>query len=398
MRGRFGFRSTVVTLALLSGSAMAQTSPASKDQPWPPAKWPSSLSDPKLQERLAHTNFSAEEKRNILTVLVGMSEEGRAAARTANPTSPPGAVILRHGFDYLDELYGSHGYDVATSIPDRVDRVEDLIAKGDRVWGVFKVIGHHGGLMFGFPGDNRPVEFREMFYRHFAPDGQPLETTYRAEELQIYTGLGGKVSFPKRPVTAAAPARPTPAPPQPDVLSATWTTWPPAQWPSSVKNPKLIKLLTETNWTAEEKRNLQTTMEKMVFHRPDPATYVLPQLTPGASRRGFQGLYELAGYVGYNQALSVPDRENELEDVMAKGNRVWTVFIGRGHHTGGFMGFPGDGKLIEWREFSYVEFDKEGNRAGGFNRAEELQLYVALGGKTEFPRPSGKPSASLLSH
>jgi predicted ester cyclase len=346
-----------------------------------------------LQQRLAHTNFTAEEKRNILTVLIVMSAEGRAA-QAANPTPQPGGVTLRRGFDYLDELYGSHGYDFATSIPDRVDRVEDLIAKGDRVWGVFKVIGHHGGLMFGFPGDNKPVEFREMFFRRFAADGQPLESTYRAEELQIYTGLGGKVSFPKRPATAAGPP-PTPAPPQPDVLSATWTTWPPAQWPSPVKNPKLIKVLTETNWTAEEKRNLQTTMEKMVFHRPDPAVYVLPQLTPNGSRRGFQGLYELAGYVGYNQALSVPDRENELEDVIAKGNSVWTVFIGRGHHTGDFMGFPGDGKLIDWREFSYVEFDKEGNRAGGFNRAEELQLYVALGGKTEFPRPAGKPSASL---
>jgi len=382
MTAKAVIRAAVLALALAAVSASAQTSTAMPDQPWPPAKWPSSLADPGLQERLAKTNFTAEEKRNILTVLVGMSEEGRAAQR-ANPSPPqPASVTLRRGFDYLGELYGSHDYDFATSIPDRIDRVEEIIAKGDRVWGVFRILGHHGGRMFGFPGDNKPVEFREMFFRRFGPDGQALESTFRAEELQIYTGLGGKVSFPKPSAAAPASSAAAPAAQAVPARSVVWTSWPPAQWPGDVKSPKLIKILTETNWTMEEKRNLQATIEGLVF-RPIPAPNAPPR---PVVRHGFDGLDELAGFHGYNPAVSVPDRENEIEDIMAKGNLVWTVFVGRGHHTGEFFGFPGDGKMIEWREFGHVEFDKSGNRVSERMRAEELQLYVALGGKTEFPK------------
>ena len=96
---------------------------------------------------------------------------------------------------------------------------------------------------------------------------------------------------------------------------------------------------------------------------------------------------ELAGFHGYNPAVSVPDRENEIEDIIAKGNRVWTIFVGRGHHTGEFYGFPGTGKPIEFREFSFAEFGPTGERIAGLTRAEELQLYIAIGGKVEFPKP-----------
>jgi hypothetical protein len=40
-----------------------------------------------------------------------------------------------------------------------------------------------------------------------------------------------------------------------------------------------------------------------------------------ANRRGFDGLNELAGSHGYNAALSVTDRQNQVEDIIA--NRVW---------------------------------------------------------------------------
>ncbi|HTK33813.1 MAG TPA: hypothetical protein VL358_00830 [Caulobacteraceae bacterium] len=352
-----------------------------------PTKWPSSVAEnTRLQDELVKTDYTAEEKRNILTILNEESDEARAAW-LKNPKRAP-----HEGFPGLDKYYGAKGYDEATSIPDRKDRILDILAKDNRVFGVYTISGHHQGMMWGWKGDGKPVEILAFFYRTFDPQGRTIENYFHTEELQLYVALGGKTAFPKDGLAAQvaeAPkpgtpvterARPAPPPPLP-------TTWPPTKWPSGTLSPKLIKWLSEAHWTEEEKPVLWRALAANEFVAPD---YNSPQdftVTPfcGIScpkgRRGFDYIDYLAGSHAYNGARSVRDRFVETDDIIVKGKRVIKVFHGYGHQTGYLYGFPGDGHFVEWKEIG------SGNSGAGL-RAEELQFYVSMGGKLQFP---GKP-------
>jgi len=259
------------------------------------------------------------------------------------------------------------------------------------VFGVYVISGHHQGTMWGFKGDGKPLEILAFFYRTFDPQGRTTENYFHTEELQLYVALGGKAEFPKAGIAAQvagtpqvgsgpAPERGRPAPP-PEL-----TSWPPAQWPPGVKNPKLIKWLTSAHWTEEEKKALWTALHANAFVAGDPNTPQDFTVAPfcGISctrRRGFDYLDYLSGIHGYNAARSIRDRFVETDDIIAKGSRVIRVFKGSGHLTGYMYGFPGDGRPLEFIEIG------TGN-AGVGGRSEELQLFVAMGGKLQFP---GKP-------
>jgi hypothetical protein len=381
------FAALVVILAIGTGGGGAQSTPT-----WPPAKWPSSVDNPRLQEALVMTPYTAEERRNILSVLTEMSDEARPAW-LKTPNRPP-----HEGFPGLDKYYGVRDFDQATSMPDRKDRLIDIIAKANRVWGVFTINGHHRGSIYGFKGDGKPLQILQFFYRTFDAQGRTIENIFRGEELQLYVALGGKVSFPQDGIKAQMTEGPFAKPGDPPTPAGRggepggrppiWASWPPPEWPSGVISPKLKRWLTETAWTDEEKQALQRVLETQ-FVRRDPATSPPPDFSVRPpcgivcpqGRRGFDYLDELSGFHGYNPPTSVADRFNETEDVIAKGSRLWRVFLPRGHHTGYFNGFAGTGKPIEIREFNFGQASING--IGG--RAEELQLYVALGGKLQFP-------------
>src|SRR5882757_10991016 len=127
-------------LVLAFGVAAAQSD---ADQAWPQT-WPSSLTNPALQAELVKTDYTAEERRNIMTVLNEESDEARAIWLKNRKRAP------HEGFPGLDKYYGAKGYDEATSIPDRKDRILDILAKDNRVFGVYMISGHHKGTMWGF--------------------------------------------------------------------------------------------------------------------------------------------------------------------------------------------------------------------------------------------------------
>jgi predicted ester cyclase len=388
---KYLLQAALVALLALSFSA-GHAAPA--DAGWP-AKWPSSLQgNGRVQDELVKTDYSAEEKRNIMTVLNEMSDESRAAW-LKDPKRAP-----HEGFPGLDRYYGSHDFDEVKSIPDRKDRLVDIIAKGNRVAGAFVISGHHQGDIYGFKGDGKPLQILEFFFRTFDADGSTTDVVYRGEELQLYVAMGGKVEFPKDGIAAQIASNP-PAPPPGAAPAAAprtpqrtpWTTWPPAQWPASVRdNPKLINDLTETQWTDGEKRLIQDIVAPPPAATRGTPRYVDLTVRPDcgvycpSGRHGFDFIDELTGFHGYFPATSVADRVETIDQIIAKGDRVWWWFVGHGHQTGYFYGFPGDGHPIEWRE---IEFGGGIVGANGLGiRTEELQLYVAMGGQLQFP---GKP-------
>jgi hypothetical protein len=370
--------------ALVLAFGVADAQPAANPA-WP-ATWPSSVADnSRLQDELVKTDYTPEEKRNIQTILKEESDEARAAW-LKDPKRAP-----HEGFPGLDKYYGAKGYNEATSIPDRQDRILDILAKDNRVFGVYVIRGHHQGTMWGWKGDGKPVQILAFFYRTFDPQGRTTENYFHTEELQLYVALGGKTEFPKDGIaaqTAATPKGTEPRPPRP-APPPLWTAWPPAQWPSGVKSPKLIKWLTEAHWTEQERHNIQRQIEgeqqiegqkrDVNWNTPVDVTPPTPcGISCPGRRRNFDYVDELAGFHGYNQARSVADRFNVTDDIIAKGDRVLRVFTWSGHQTWYQYGFPGDGHPVNAREFG------TGNSGAG-GRAEELQYYVSMGGKLQFP-------------
>lgn len=124
------------------------------------ASWP----DPRglvavgLPPRFARPDYTARERRNIELILALRAAPFAQRRRFLHPQ-------MRHhrkGFAGSAELtgLGAGGY-TAESIRDRVDTVEDIVAKDDRVWAVWTIRGTHTGPLFGIPATGRTFEILE---------------------------------------------------------------------------------------------------------------------------------------------------------------------------------------------------------------------------------------------
>jgi predicted ester cyclase len=101
---------------------------------------------------------------------------------------------LRHhwrGFAFLAELtgLGAAGY-TAQSISDRVDTIEDIVAKGDRVWAVWTLHGHHTGPLFGIPATGRRLSVLEVGIWRIQDD-LVAEAWFFGDEVTLLRQLAG---------------------------------------------------------------------------------------------------------------------------------------------------------------------------------------------------------------
>jgi predicted ester cyclase len=103
--------------------------------------------------------------------------------------------MTTRGFHELEAIYGSNGYG---GIPDRINKVDIILAHGDRVFVSWIIEGHHTGKLFGFPGDGKLINVRESSITRFK-DGKAVEINFIADDFALYTQAGGKVSFPDKP-------------------------------------------------------------------------------------------------------------------------------------------------------------------------------------------------------
>jgi hypothetical protein len=94
---------------------------------------------------------------------------------------------ISRGFGGLAQISWPDGY-IAASIGDRVDVIEDIVAKDDRVWAVWTLCGTHTGPLFGIPATGKRLEILE------------------AGIWRIEGDLVAEVWFSRR-IGAAAPAR-----------------------------------------------------------------------------------------------------------------------------------------------------------------------------------------------
>ncbi|MFI6316010.1 ester cyclase [Nonomuraea sp. NPDC050556] len=124
-----------------------------------------------------------EELRNLETIrrLRGVPAARRREFMTRD------VVIHRHGMAHLGALRGV-GYD-PDGIADRVDHIEDMVAKGDRVWAVWTIRGTHTGPLFGAAPTGRPLEVLEVGIWRLV-DGKVAEAWFFADEYALARALG----------------------------------------------------------------------------------------------------------------------------------------------------------------------------------------------------------------
>jgi len=107
------------------------------------------------------------------------------------PFLAPGFKRHRAGFTHIGELWdlqGPGGMD-DDSMRDRENILIELTAKGDKVWGIFRVVGTHTGPLYGIPETGRHIDVIEVGLWRIEDD-QIVEAWYFGDELGLLRAVG----------------------------------------------------------------------------------------------------------------------------------------------------------------------------------------------------------------
>lgn len=93
----------------------------------------------------------------------------------------------RAGFTHIGEIFSGHGMN-DEAVADRRNVVLELTAKGDKVWGIWRVTGTHTGSIYGIPATGRPIDVIEVgLWR--VQDDLIAEAWYFGDELGLLRQL-----------------------------------------------------------------------------------------------------------------------------------------------------------------------------------------------------------------
>ena len=164
---------------------------------WPPKQWPRAIAyDPVLVAELNKGDYTQEERRNLLLVAAWLTVHGPPRQQAMPHIEDQ--IEHRRGFAELEHVYGYNGYlysgQPTDSIADRIDLIEDIIAKGDRVWVRWRIHGHHTGYIFGLPPDGREMDVHELEMMRFV-NGKLAESSAVGDTMALYLQAGGQLNL-----------------------------------------------------------------------------------------------------------------------------------------------------------------------------------------------------------
>ena len=141
---------------------------------------------PAVQRALADPTLTDDERANLELVLhfrsVPFSERGRYTVAGFRPNRIGMATLEAMNTD------PERGYN-GRSIPDRIDRIVDIIVHGDRVWATWLIEGTHQGHIYGIPPTGRPVSVLELGQWRIE-NGLIAEAWFFVDELALIRQLG----------------------------------------------------------------------------------------------------------------------------------------------------------------------------------------------------------------
>jgi predicted ester cyclase len=138
-----------------------------------------------LLARLKSTAAATAPDRYRIMVV---SAKGSAPAAERTPDFRQTRVGFQHLRDY-GNAKGVGAETITVALPDRHDRIDEVLAEGATVWMRFEVAGSHGGKLYGLPPTGQRVEVPEVGIFRFA-DGKWKEAWYFADELGLLLQIG----------------------------------------------------------------------------------------------------------------------------------------------------------------------------------------------------------------
>jgi hypothetical protein len=158
---------------------------------------PADSQTPAVQRALADPTLTEEERANLVLVLLfraaPFSERSQYTVAGFRPS--------RIGMATLAALNTDPGLAYSgRSIPDRTDRVLDIIVHGDRVWATWLIEGTHEGPIYGIAPTGRPVSVLELGQWRIE-NGLIAEAWFFVDELALIHQLGAW-SGPELPASA----------------------------------------------------------------------------------------------------------------------------------------------------------------------------------------------------
>ncbi len=135
--------------------------------------------------------------------------------------------------------------------------------------------------------------------------------------------------------------------------------------------------------SAEERMNLEAYLRYKTITPFERAQFHTPSFT--LHRRGFVHLPEMTGTGGKEMDhTALEGRFDEIEDVIVKGDRLWSVFTLRAKHIGTIYRQPATGKMLGITEMCVLRYE-EGKLAEGWFLGDEVSICRQLAIPVEVP-------------
>jgi steroid delta-isomerase-like uncharacterized protein len=223
-----------------------------------------------------------------------------------------------------DQGFPEPGHQMRKAIPDRVDRIESIVAEGEHVGMRWRVTGTHAGDLFGIPATGKPIDIQSIGVFKVL-DGRIAEAWFMADEVDLLRQLGATLPKRKDGKRVYVPTI-----------------------GEGEESSALLKRLSGAASPTEQHRNKVAALQYV----QSPHYRLL--------RQGMQHMndYGRANKVGHlKPSVAFPDRADRVECLIAEGDMVWMHFKLTGTHTGRFFGHPPTGKRIEMTEVGILKVE-----------------------------------------
>lgn len=316
-----------------------------------------------VQAKILQRKYTPEEHRNVQTAIDEMSKSRDTPTKRSKnfkPASHGGFYVVHSAFGYPQR----NGFSAA-SFMSREQQIEDIIANGNRVIVVFRILGGVSGPMYGFKGVGQQINMRESLKYEFDNDGLlSAFEPWSAEDLAFYEQLGGKLEFTGDNGPIALPFLPV-----------------------TGSEQEVQARLRAGNYSDEQRHNVNTMLAVVAspdgFEKSNGRYFAKTYRNTDAS--AYFTLDKVNAQASGFRSSSLKNLKRQVTDFIVDNNRVWVHVFTTGTHSGPLFGVPASGKTLTWNEEIYATFDQSGKIAETTRYPVQGELYQQLGGKFTFP-------------
>lgn len=219
------------------------------------------------------------------------------------------------------------------ALPDRVDRIEGIVAEGDRVAMLWRLNATHTGNLFGIPPTGRKIDIYEAGFFQVI-DGRIVEGWFMCDELGLLLQLERQMPRRKDGMVVV----------------------PHVEGRGDAPDTLVDAVNSAASSTPQERNKARLAKSRSKLVPPDDRGDLVRK------RHGLPQLHEYGERNGCAQQdidYAFPDRSDSIVRALAEGDEVWMRYNMRGTHTQGFYGLPPTGQRCVISEVAIARFAGE---------------------------------------